>query len=207
MASEENNPDEQPKPDQATRSIVEQRVLALVQLRLDGARGWDLCQFVAEKEQAGEHPWTMGADNKPLCRRSIERYASKADDMIAEMCATVAKHSLSLHLARRESMYGKAMKAGDLQAALAILKDKAALEDLYPAKTTKSEVTGRGGGPMELQHSGKLSHESELTASDVAFALSIARAATSSDLERGVHTNGHAESLDQGSDPGHNGNT
>ncbi len=51
--------------------MVVLRVQVVLQLKLDGAQRWDILQYIAEKELLGEPPWTMAANQKPLCERQI----------------------------------------------------------------------------------------------------------------------------------------
>lgn len=74
---------------------------------------------------------------------------------------------------------------------------------------TETELTGRDGGPMEMQHSGTVSNEQSLTAADIAFAQSLVRSARArgdGEGDRGIHTNGDSQPVDNECDPGHNGN-
>jgi hypothetical protein len=131
----------------ATSATLQQRIQAVLQIRLDGAEGWDVRQFVAEKEAAGEVPWTIPEGGKPLSERQIRRYVEQADDLIAESCRTSRKQLIRRHLAQRRSLYARAVQAGDIRTALAVLNSLAELQNLFPAKRT--EVTGPDGGPLQ----------------------------------------------------------
>ena len=58
----------------ATDTTIEERVQVILQLKLDGAQPWDIGQYVADRERAGDPPWTINADQKPLSERTIRRY-------------------------------------------------------------------------------------------------------------------------------------
>jgi hypothetical protein len=128
--------------ERATPAIIEQRVQAILQVRLDGAEGWDVRQYVADQEAAGEQPWKVEAGCKPLSERQIREYVTKADELIATSCRITRREALRRHKAQRRSLYARAVQAGDIGNALAVLKDLAALQDLYPAKKVKAEHSG-----------------------------------------------------------------
>jgi hypothetical protein len=77
------------------------------------------------------------------------RYISRADKLIAESCRSSRKKLLRRHLAQRRNLFAKAILAGDYRTALAVARDEAELQGLYPAK--KTEVTGKGGSPIVLE--------------------------------------------------------
>ena len=132
-----------PKKPRASDAKIEQRVQAVLQLKLDGAEPWNVCRYVSEKEQAGEQPWTMDADRKPLCQRTIERYMAAADERISAITLTHEKNALHLAFAQRRGLYARAMADKDFRTALAVLADLARLADLYPApKKQPIELSG-----------------------------------------------------------------
>ena len=121
----------------ATNTTREARIEAIVRIKLDGAEPWDVRQFVAVSEKAGESPWTMGRGKKPLSDRQIRRYCALADERIAECVRTLNPEAFHLHLAKRHRLYAKAVQAGDLRTALAVLSDLAKLHGFYPPKGIK----------------------------------------------------------------------
>jgi hypothetical protein len=62
------------------------------------------------------------------------RYIGRADKLIAESCRTSRKKLLHRHLAQRRNLFAKAVSAGDYRTALAVAKDEAELQGLYPPK-------------------------------------------------------------------------
>jgi hypothetical protein len=131
----------------ATAATYEQRVQAVLQIRLDGAEGWDARNFVAEREKAGEAPWKIPRGGKPLSYRQISNYVKAADKLISESCRASRKQALRRHLAQRRSIYARAVQSGDLRTALAVLDSLAKLQDMYPAQRT--ELSGPNGVPLQ----------------------------------------------------------
>jgi hypothetical protein len=136
-----NKKQNQAKP-RASNANMEQRILSILQIRLDGAQAWDLCHYVSEKELAGEPPWTMDPDGKPLCERTIQRYMVEVNERISAACLTLEKNSVHLAISQRRGLYARTMEEGDHRTALAVLQDLAQLADLYPAPK-KQTVHGR----------------------------------------------------------------
>jgi len=130
----------------ASRALTLLRVTEIVRIRLDGAKEWDVSEYVREQETTDGSPWQLEEGETPLCDRQIRRYIAKADQLIAgaEMSACTAE--MTVHLARRESLFAKAINAGDVKAALAVLIDEAKLRGLYPP--TKTQLTGKDGAPL-----------------------------------------------------------
>jgi hypothetical protein len=118
----------------ATKATIRARVEDILRLRLDGAEFWDVRRYVAEKEQAAEPPWAIPAGGKPVSERQLWRYIEQSDRLMAVSSETDRKKRLRVHLARRKSLYVRAVAAGDVRAALAVLADLAKLEGLYPSE-------------------------------------------------------------------------
>jgi hypothetical protein len=118
----------------ANKATVRARVDDVLRIRLDGAEFWDVRQYVAEKERAAEAPWAVPAGGKPLSQRQLWRYVAQADRLMAESSETGRKKRLRVHLARRKGLYARAVAAGDVRAALAVLQDLARLQGLYPSE-------------------------------------------------------------------------
>ncbi len=131
-----------------TKTTVRQRVEEILQIKLDGAQFFEVRRYVAEKEAAGEAPWTIPEGGKPVSERTLWRYSQRADRLMAESSRESRKKALQRHIGQRHNMYAKALNMGDVSTALRVLADMAALQDLYPAK--KSEVSGKGGGAVVL---------------------------------------------------------
>jgi hypothetical protein len=134
----------------ASKAVVAQRVEEVLRIRLDGAAFWDVLQYIAEKQQAGEAPWTIPEGGKPIAGRTVWWYIHKADHLLAETFRKEAgrKNLFRRHLAQRRALFAKATLAGDHRAALAALRDEAELLGLYPPKGVA--VAGKNGGPIVL---------------------------------------------------------
>jgi hypothetical protein len=118
----------------ATKATVRARVDDVLRIRLDGAEFWDIRQYVAEKERAGEQPWAIPEGGKPIGQRQLWRYVGRADRLMAVSSETCRQKRLRVHLARRKSLYARAVAAGDVRAALAVLQDLAKMQGLYPSE-------------------------------------------------------------------------
>jgi hypothetical protein len=118
----------------ASKATKAQRVHDVLRIRLDGAEAWDILQYIAEKQAAGEAPWTVEEGTAPLKERQIRNYVRAADRAIAESCWQQTKKLFRIHLAQRRNLYARAVQAGDIRTALSVLMDLATLQDLYPAK-------------------------------------------------------------------------
>ena len=125
----------------ATNAIRELRIQAIVQIRLEGAEGWDVASYVSELEAKDGHPWKMEAGGKPLSERQIRRYVEQAGKRIAEICRTHNPNAIFLHLAKLNRLYARSVQAGEIRTARAVLNDLAKLQDLYPGKKVKAEHT------------------------------------------------------------------
>src|SRR5262249_14722515 len=121
----------------ANKATVRARVEDILRVLLDGAQPWQIRQYVAEQEAAGEPPWTVPEGGKPLSERQIRRYCDQADRLIASACRTHRKKLLRRHVARRESLYARAVNKGDERTALAVLRDLGELQGLYGDETTR----------------------------------------------------------------------
>jgi hypothetical protein len=128
----------------ATKAQVTARVEEILRIRLDGAEAWAIREYVREKQQEEGSPWQLRPEEKPLSDSQLRRYQQRADALIAESCREGRKKALRRHLAQRRALYARAVNAGDLRAALAVLRDEAELRGLYPAGKlkVKAEVGG-----------------------------------------------------------------
>ena len=121
----------------STKAVVAQRVNEVFGLRLGGAEFADIREYAAAPERA----W--GVSDTQLWR-----YVRAADALCKDYFDARAGHLLSRHLLQRRQLYAHAMSAGDYRTALAVLRDEADLEGLYPPQ--KREVSGAGGGPLRF---------------------------------------------------------
>jgi hypothetical protein len=118
----------------ASKRTIRARVEDLARVILDGATPWQIRQYVAEREAAGEEPWTRPEGRKGLSARQIERYADRADELLADACAADRKKLLRRHVAQRQGLFARAVNKGDERTALAVLADLAKLQGLYPSE-------------------------------------------------------------------------
>jgi hypothetical protein len=117
----------------ADKATIRARVDDLLRVILDGAQPWDIRRYVSERQAAGEPPWTLAEGAKPLSERQIRRYCDVADKWMARASRTHRHKLFRRHVARRESLYGRAVAAGQLNVALAVLRDLAEFQGLYPS--------------------------------------------------------------------------
>lgn len=107
-----------PPQKKATKAEVAIRVEQILRIRLDGA------QFHEVREYALAGGWGV-TDGQ------LWRYIAKADDLLHERRDKRVARRKALHLARRESLYARAVQTADYRTALACLQDSAKLERLY----------------------------------------------------------------------------
>lgn len=103
------------KSDEAT---IRARIEEVLQLILDGGAYPDVVQHAAEKG------WN-------LKERQLREYMGRATDLLVERQERRRKRVIAVHLARREKLFARAVKAGNVRAALAVLADTAKLQNLY----------------------------------------------------------------------------
>jgi len=132
----------------STKAEVARRVNEVLKLRLGGAEFPDIREYAAAPEQA----W--GVSDTQLWR-----YIRAADALCKDYFDARADHLLNRHLMQRRTLYAHAMSAGDHRTALAVLKDEAELEGLYPPK--KVAPTDPSG---EKEYGGGLSDAERLSA-------------------------------------------
>jgi hypothetical protein len=137
---------DQPKKPKATKAIVAQRVEEVLRIRLDGAEFWDVREYAREKEQEAGSLWELPPDGKPLSDGQLWRYVAAADKLIAASCPASRKKLLRRHLAQRRNLYAKALSQGDIKAALAVLRDEALMQGLYPP-TKIAPANPKGDAP------------------------------------------------------------
>ena len=123
----------------AGAAAVEERIMKVYQLLVDGARRDLICQFVAK-----ETNWNVS-------RRMIDRYIREAWKEIVKRNRPKKKQALALAIARREDLYLRCKKVQDYKACQTIAADLAKLLGLYAP--TKQEVAGPGGAPIMTQRS------------------------------------------------------
>jgi hypothetical protein len=72
----------------------------------------------------------------------------RADALILRSHERSRKKLLRRHLAQRRNLFAKAVISGDYRTALAVARDEAELQGLYPPKGVA--VAGKNGGPIVL---------------------------------------------------------
>ena len=115
----------------ANKATIQARVDDVLRIQLDGAEFPDVRQYVAEQEAKGVAPWTIPEGGKPVSERQLWRYVALSDRLLRDSALTNRKKRLRLHFARRKSLYARAIATGQLNVALAVLKDLAELEGFY----------------------------------------------------------------------------
>ncbi len=133
----------------AEAPLAAARVAEVLQLRLDGARRWDVLQFIAEKEREPGSAWALNEGEAPMSERMAGYYIAAADADILRSVEKDKAKTLARHWAQRRNLYAKAVMAGDNATALAVLKDEAKLADLYP--TEKQAHTHTHDGKIEAK--------------------------------------------------------
>jgi hypothetical protein len=117
----------------ADKATIRARVDDILRVILDGAQPWDIRQYVSQRQAAGEPPWTIPEGGNPLSERQIRRYCDIADRWMARASRTHRRNLFRRHVARRERLYGWAVAAGQLNVALAVLRDLGEFQGLYPS--------------------------------------------------------------------------
>ena len=116
----------------STKAEVRKRVEEVFKLRLGGAEFADIRDYANAPEQA----WNV-SDSQ------IRRYIAAADKLVKERFDAKADHLLARHLLQRRTLYAHCVGAGDYRTALAVLRDEADLEGLYPPhKIAPTDPTG-----------------------------------------------------------------
>ncbi len=123
---------------------VQRRVDELVRIRLDGAQFHDVREYVSEQQAVEGSPWRLADGASPMSDKQLGRYVKRADTALARHGRASRCVLIYRHLARRENLYAKAVLAGDLRTALAVLADAAQLRGLYPAAKVKASVKHTG---------------------------------------------------------------
>src|SRR6266511_3861578 len=106
---------------------VLKRVEEVLRIRIDGAQFHDIREYAVEKG------WNV-SDTQ------LRRYVQRADELLGERQDRSRKAVIARHLAQRQALYARALKASDYRTALAILADDAKLRGLYPEKEIKELV-------------------------------------------------------------------
>jgi hypothetical protein len=128
-------------PKKSDRATVSQRIEEVLRIRLDGAQFHDIVQYASEQK------WNVS-------ERQLWNYITRADELLVERQDKNRKKVVARHLAQRQSLYARAVNAGDYRTALAILADETKLRGLYPEKELRELVklaAAQGGRIEELE--------------------------------------------------------
>ena len=136
----------------STQATVRQRVDEVYRIRLLGA------EFPDIRQHASEQGWGVSD-------RQLWRYVAQGDRLLAETREKDRDKLLNRHVAQRRVVYARAMSVSDFRTALAALKDEGQLLGLYPAR--KHELTGQGGGPVQLDARHEYEHLRHLPADEL----------------------------------------
>jgi len=108
----------------ATKAEIQKRVDEIWQIRLAGA------QFVDIRQYAAENGWEVSD-------RQLWRYIRKSDQLLARTLERDREKLFNLHVAKRHMLFARAMQVSDYRTALAVQKDLAEMQGMYPAATRK----------------------------------------------------------------------
>lgn len=127
---------ELPPPAKATDAEVEQRIQVVVAMVLDGYSRGDIIEYARKK-------WEIEAG-------SIDNlYLPRAKERIAERSKMVLESKFDMLLDMAFRLYKKAIEQGNLRVANSTLQEINKM--LGNHSPTRSEVTGREGGAIELK--------------------------------------------------------
>jgi hypothetical protein len=130
----------------ATDAEITARVDEVLNLMLAGASRADILRYSSETSEPGQpgtvRPWGVTT-------RQIENYMARAHDLLEAQAEKDRDKLYRLHMARRETLYARAVSSGDIRSAHAVLRDTDEMLNLYPAKAV--EITGKDGQPMVVK--------------------------------------------------------
>jgi hypothetical protein len=121
----------------ATAAEVEERVTKIYSLVIHGANREEILRY-------GSAKWKVTT-------RQVEEYLARATKRFVALAAFVREEELGKVRERLEFLYGRNVKARDFKAAHQVLSDTADLLGLYAPKQSRTELTGPGGGPIQLE--------------------------------------------------------
>ncbi|HEY3788467.1 MAG TPA: hypothetical protein VGL71_06410 [Urbifossiella sp.] len=108
----------------ADAATIQGRIDEVLRIRIDGAAFHDVQQYSAEKGWGGK-------PGEGLSERQIREYMGRADKMLADRQEQRRRLIIGQHLARRDSLYARAVNAADHRTALAVLDSTAKLQGLF----------------------------------------------------------------------------
>ena len=122
----------------STKAEMAARLREVTKLLLAGAEFAEIRQFASERQ------WDVSD-------RSIRRYMEKAYKRMADASRRDERQLLGRHLMQRRALYARCLKQGDHRTALAVLKDEADLQGVYPpTKIAHSSGNGQENRPVAV---------------------------------------------------------
>jgi hypothetical protein len=113
------------------KAARDQLVTEIIDLRLAGATLPAIQKHVSER-------------GFQLAKRNVQRLINRAEAIIAERATENRDRTFARHVARREMLFARCLKAQDFATALKVLRDECQLLGLYP----EPKPAGRNGdGP------------------------------------------------------------
>jgi len=123
----------------SSKREVLDRCEQVMMIMLDGGEFHDVREY-AQSSGDGKEPWNVSSGQ-------LRRYMEHAWKWIVQRTEKDRGKTLARHLLGRRRWLAKAIEQGDLRTAIAIAKDLAELEGVYPAKKLvekpKTDLLGR----------------------------------------------------------------
>jgi len=116
----------------ADKATSEARVNDLLAVVLDGAQGWDVFQYVREKEADPESAWFVAEGTTPLSDAMIRKYLTRTYKLMESAHEKSRSRLLRRHIAKLNHLYARATTNGELAVARAVLRDLAEMQRLLP---------------------------------------------------------------------------
>lgn len=172
----------------ANRAEFNQRVEAVLKIRLDGAQFHDLKQY------ATEQGWDVSD-------RQLFRYARAADALILKHAEENREVLIARHVSQRRSLYARAINAGDFSTALRILDSECTLLGLFPdsKKTPPTDAPSVWGPALAGMNDEELAVLARVA--DRAGKLTLTRTTTTAELTLSESQNEAEPAAPAGSDP------
>jgi hypothetical protein len=116
----------------ADKATAERRVNDLLAIVLDGAQGWDVFQYVREKEIEEGSVWFVAEGATPLSDAMIRKYLTRAYRLMESAHEKRRRVLFRRHVAKLNHLYARAVTNGELAVARAVLRDLAEMQRLLP---------------------------------------------------------------------------
>lgn len=102
----------------------------------------------ASRDDILRHASSEGWD---VCDRAVDAYVRRARDRFAAMAQTTRDEELAQARARLDDLYQRAFRTQDYKLAASVQADRQKLLGLYAPVTQKTEHSGPGGGPVQIE--------------------------------------------------------